>query len=415
MTETYQFKHYPGSSAFLQGNQLDRDVYIKPPREANLPGKLWKLNKCLYGLKDASRQWYFKVLGKLNELGFQKSFCDKGVFFLIKDNKLIGFVALHVDDFLHAGSDHFNKVIMVKVLSIFKVGKSESGDFLYTGIRIRQDANHIKVDQEKYIKNVQIPSLDLSQLKDKKRDMSQHELTLLRQLTGMVNWAQRATRPDLSFETIDLSTKFKGGKVEYLIHAKNVAARLKKFAVTVTTSDVGDFNDCQVWVYTDAAFRNLNNNTDSCGGYLILIVNIKTGKCAPIEWRSGKIKRKVHSTLAAETLSLYSGLDAAIAVKMMLKELTNGQANLSVKAITDNRSSSDAIYSESEVAERMLRADIAMIKDLVEDGKVMEIKWVAGKSMLADILTKSSVNKVPILEVLETGRVSEEMLQLITN
>ena len=403
------------SSAFLQGNKLDREVLIRPPKESNLQGKLWRLNKCLYGLKDASRKWYFKVVDKLNEAGFQRSFSDKGVFFLIKDNKLIGFVALHVDDFLHAGNDYFNKVVIPKVLAIFKVGKSESRDFLYTGIRIKQDDKSIKVDQEKYIKNVQIPSLDLSQLKDKKREMSQNELTLLRQLTGMVNWAQRSTRPDLSFETIELSTKFKGGKVEDLIHAKNVAARLKKFDVTVTTSDVGDFNDCQVWIFTDAAFRNLNNNTDSCGGYLLLIVNTKTGKCAPIEWRSGKIKRKVHSTLAAETLSLYSGLDAAIAIKMMLEEITNGKVSLPVLALTDNRSSRDAIYSESEVAERMLRADIAMIKDMVEEGKVQEIKWIEGKSMLADILTKRNVNKIPILEVLETGRIAEDMLKLIVN
>ncbi len=240
------------SSAFLQGNLLDRDVFIKPPREANLPGKLWKLNKCLYGLKDASRQWYFKVVNKLIEQGFQKCFCDKGVFFLIKDNKLIGFVALHVDDFLHAGNDYFNRVVMKNVLSIFKVGKSETKDFMYTGFRMRQDDKSIKVDQEKYIKNVQVPGLDLNQLKDKKREMTQDELTILRQLTGMVNWAQRATRPDLSFETIELSTKFKGGKVEDLIQAKNVAARLKKFDVTVTTSDVGDFRDCQVWIFTDA-------------------------------------------------------------------------------------------------------------------------------------------------------------------
>ena len=403
------------SSAFLQGNQMDRLVFIKPPKEANLPGKLWKLNKCLYGLKDASRKWYFKVVNKLEELGFQKSFSDSGVFYLIKDNKLIGFVALHVDDFLHAGSPYFNKEIMTKLLEDFKVGKSEAREFLYTGIRIQQHENYIKADQDKYIRNVQIPNIDLKELKDKKREMNQEELTLLRQLTGIVNWAQRATRPDLSFETIELSTKFKGGKVEDLLQAKNVANRLKKLEISVVTSDIGCFDDCQVWIFTDAAFRNLNNNTDSCGGYFLLIVNTKSGKCAPIEWRSGKLKRKVHSTLGAETLALYTGIDAALAVKQMLKEMTGGVVDLGVKAITDNRSARDAVYSESEVGERMLRADIAMIKDMVKDQRITEIKWVAGKSMLADILTKKSVNKIPIMEVLENGRISEEMLQLVNN
>ena len=403
------------TSAFLQGNQLDRDVYIKPPKEANMPGKLMKLNKCLYGLKDASRQWYFKVLNKLKAMGFKKSFCDKGVFFFIKDNKLIGFIALHVDDFLHAGDQFFNNTIMPQILSIFKVGKSESRNFLYTGFRIRQENDCIVVDQEKYTQNVQIPSVDLKQLKDRKREMDQQELTLLRQLTGIVNWAQRSTRPDLSFETIELSTKFKGGLVADLIQAKNVAARLKKLNVEVKTSDIGDYKDCEVWVFTDAAFRNLNNNTDSCGGYFVLIVNTRTSKCAPIEWRSGKIKRKVHSTLGAETLSLYSGIDAALAIKTMIKEMTNGEADMPVKAITDNESARKAVYSESEVGERMLRADIAMIKDMVEDGRLAQVIWVAGKSMLADILTKRSVNKIPIMDVLENGRIPRELMNSIIN
>ena len=35
-------------TAFLQGERLDRHVYLKPPVEANSKGKLWKLNKCVY-------------------------------------------------------------------------------------------------------------------------------------------------------------------------------------------------------------------------------------------------------------------------------------------------------------------------------------------------------------------------------
>ena len=48
-------------TAFLQGKELERDVYLKPPREAQVPGKLWRLNRCVYGLNDASRYWYFKI------------------------------------------------------------------------------------------------------------------------------------------------------------------------------------------------------------------------------------------------------------------------------------------------------------------------------------------------------------------
>ena len=46
-------------SAFLQGKELNRNVYLKPPKESEAPdGIIWKLKHCLYGLKDGSRQFY---------------------------------------------------------------------------------------------------------------------------------------------------------------------------------------------------------------------------------------------------------------------------------------------------------------------------------------------------------------------
>ena len=47
-------------SAFLQGNQIDRDLYLKPPEETNT-GNLWKLKTTVYGLSDASTMWYLWV------------------------------------------------------------------------------------------------------------------------------------------------------------------------------------------------------------------------------------------------------------------------------------------------------------------------------------------------------------------
>ena len=413
-TEQWDIKTTDISSAFLQGSDMDRPVYVKPPREADQKGMLWLLNKCLYGLKDASRKWYLRVLEKLKELKFQTSKYDSGMFFLIKDNKLIGIVALHVDDFLHAGSPYFNKTILPQLLGCFKVGKSESREFMYTGFYLKQDNTGIQIDQHKYVDNVTVPVIDVKQMKDREREMNQEELSLLRQMTGIINWTARATRPDLSFDMIDLSTKFKGGKVDDLVKAKNVAARLKKEVVTIKISSLGDLNDCQMIVYTDAAYRNLNNNTDSCGGYIVFIVNMKTGKVAPLEWKSGKLKRRVHSTLGAEAQALYNGVDAAVGLKRLLQEIYGGEVDLKVRAVTDNKSVKDSVYSESEVSERILRGDIAVLKQMIETEVLAEIRWVTGQNMLADILTKKGVNKVPLLEVLESGKLRKDTLDLIS-
>ena len=412
-TEGWDIKTTDIKSAFLQGNKLERDVYVKPPKELGLKNKLLKLNTCLYGLKDASRQWYFKVRDRLKSIGFEKSNYDAGLFYLIKNDRLIGIIALHVDDFLHAGSKFFNLKIMPKVLEVFKVGKSESREFMYTGFNLKQEIDGITLDQEGYVKGIEAPELDAKRLKNKEDKLDEDELTLLRRMVGILNWAVRATRPELSYEMIELATKFKGGKVEDLAKAKKVLGKLKTGASRIKIANLRDFKKCKIWMYSDAAFRNLNNKEDSCGGYLILIVNTESGECAPIEWSSAKLKRKVHSTLGAETLSLQAGIDAAVGLQRMLKEISNGVIDLKVKAITDNKSCRDSLYSENEVTERVLRGDIACIKQKIELGCVEEVRWIQGKDMLADILTKAGVNKIPIIEVLQEGKVSEDALQLI--
>ena len=51
-------------AAFLQAKTLDRKVFVRPPKDIEKEGVIWKLLKPLYGLDDASRKFYFK--GKRN-------------------------------------------------------------------------------------------------------------------------------------------------------------------------------------------------------------------------------------------------------------------------------------------------------------------------------------------------------------
>lgn len=400
------------ASAFLQGNILDRDVYVKPPKEANAAGKLWKLLKCLYGLKDASRKWYNKVENRLLELGFKKSKYDPGFFYLIHGGKLIGMIGIHVDDFLQAGNEYFNNHVMPQVIKAFKIGKCEIKQFMYTGFNITQDKSGITLDQSGYVKNIQLPDIEAERLKEKDEEMDQEELSKLRQMVGSLNWAVRATRPDLCFEMIDLSTKFKGGLVKDLNQAKKTLTNLQRNMATIRLSNVHNIKDCQIWCFSDSAFRNLNEKEDSAGGFVILMVNTKTGVCAPLDWKANKIKRKVASTLAAEAISLGTALDAAIAIRGMISEITNNRVDLQIKAIVDNKSTRDAVYSSTCVDERRLRPDIAIIKELIDEKTVSEVKWVRGQHMLADVMTKRGVNPLPLMSVMQQGRISKELLKI---
>ena len=62
-------------TAFLQGDRIDRRIYVIPPKEANTTN-FWQLKKCIYGLGDASRKWYNRVKIYLLPLGLVMSKAD---------------------------------------------------------------------------------------------------------------------------------------------------------------------------------------------------------------------------------------------------------------------------------------------------------------------------------------------------
>ena len=396
-------------SAFLQGSDLDREVYVQPPKEAYMEGKLWRLNKCLYGLKDASRKWNNKVDKKLKQLGFKQCSYDFGFYYLVKDGVLQGFVGLHVDDFIHSGNRFFCKKILPQLRACFKIGKEESKSFMYTGFQLNQDEEGITLDQKHYVDNITIPSLEASKLSKADNDLNEDELTLLRQMVGVTNWTVRATRPDLSYEMIFLSTKFKKGKISDLKYAKKVLLRLKDTAhVRIPAMNL---EKAELYLYTDASLGNLNETLDSTAAYILFMVEPNSGKCFPLDWKANKNTRIVTSTLGAEALSLYIGLDAAIATRWLLRSMLGERYKFPLRAIIDNKDTYDAVHSTTNIAEKRLRREIGMIKESLSNGDLSRLVWVKGEHQLSDALTKKGTDTLKLRQVVQTGKLSQEQLE----
>ncbi len=93
-------------TAFLYCD-LEEDIFMgvpdgfKNPNQANM---VFKLQKSLYGLKQASRQWYAKIHNFLvKELKVTSSFKDHRLYVRHKLSCIL-IIALYVDDLLIAGS-----------------------------------------------------------------------------------------------------------------------------------------------------------------------------------------------------------------------------------------------------------------------------------------------------------------------
>ena len=65
-------------TAFLNGN-LEEEVYMKQPEGFSSSGGdhlVCKLKKSIYGLKQASRQWYLKFHEVIASFGFEENIMD---------------------------------------------------------------------------------------------------------------------------------------------------------------------------------------------------------------------------------------------------------------------------------------------------------------------------------------------------
>ena len=139
-------------TAFLQGERLDRNVFLQPPPEANCPaGYIWKLNRCVYGLADASLKWYDRVRKFMIQNGCKVSSIDPALFLWHDEGRLVGIIAVHVDDFLWSGTKQFENIVIGKLRNTFKIGKEDSQSFKYLGLDIVHTSDGgINLVQNKY-------------------------------------------------------------------------------------------------------------------------------------------------------------------------------------------------------------------------------------------------------------------------
>ena len=70
------------TSAFLQSQPLNRDVYVKPPADIHVEGTLWKLRVAVYGLGEAGKEWYETISAWLISIGVVR---DRSSLFLLRE------------------------------------------------------------------------------------------------------------------------------------------------------------------------------------------------------------------------------------------------------------------------------------------------------------------------------------------
>ncbi|GKE09978.1 retrovirus-related pol polyprotein from transposon TNT 1-94 [Tanacetum coccineum] len=142
-------------SVFLNG-KLKEEVYVKQPpgfESSEFPSHVCKLDKALYGLRQAPRAWYETLSTFLTEHKFVRGNIDNTLF-VYKTQIDVIMVQIYVDDIIFGSTStklckQFAKLMtqrykmsMMSVLAYF------------LGFQIKQSDRGILINQEKYVKDI---------------------------------------------------------------------------------------------------------------------------------------------------------------------------------------------------------------------------------------------------------------------
>ncbi|PRQ17925.1 putative RNA-directed DNA polymerase [Rosa chinensis] len=140
-------------NAFLNGN-LEEEVYIDvPPGVKNYPsdvGKVCKLKKSLYGLKQSPRAWFGRFSKSMKAFGYRQSNSDHTLFIKCKNGKITALI-VYIDDMIVTGDDPKEMNELQKYLSK-EFEMKDLGQLKYfLGIEVARSKKGILLSQRKYV------------------------------------------------------------------------------------------------------------------------------------------------------------------------------------------------------------------------------------------------------------------------
>ena len=374
-------------TAYLQGDKMVREVYVKPPKEAKTKN-LWKLKKTIYGLKDAARAWYDRVVAVFKEIGGERSSLEPTLFVWKREEELIGLICIHVDDFILGGNQEFHTGVMVRLKKILRVGEVQCKRFCYLGVNVEQTNNELLLEQENYVKNFKVP--EEGKYKGMSR-LDEKEMKIYRGLVGKMNWVAQQSRPDMAFEVSMGGMHFSSASGEDMLRLIKMVKKMKKSVGRLRFERLkkGIFWE----VHTDASYGNIGEELSQIG-YTIALKD-ELGSICPIQWKSVRAKRVARTVTEAEALALTEGAEWAMYLNEILKETIGKGLRIVIR--TDSQTLEKALKSATGVKNRRLRIDLAAVREMISR-KEIEVDWIEDKEQVADVLTKEIASKRKIKE-----------------
>ncbi|GJZ41910.1 retrotransposon protein, putative, ty1-copia subclass [Tanacetum coccineum] len=262
-------------TAFLNG-RLNKDVYMVQPEgfvNPKHPRRVCKLQRSIYGLKQASRSWNKRFDEEIKKYGFTQN-PDEPCVYKRASGSIIVFLILYVDDILLMG----NNIPMLQDVKSW-LGKcfamKDLGEAAYIlGIKIYRDRSRrlIGLSQNAYIDKIlkrfkmdtskrgtipMQPNVDLrkSQGPSTLAEVKRMKGVPYASAVGSIMYAMRCTRPDVAFSH-NLTSRYQQNPGEsHWTAIKNILKYLRNTKDMFLVYGGDSTTELGVTCYTDASWE----------------------------------------------------------------------------------------------------------------------------------------------------------------
>ncbi|KAL6351159.1 hypothetical protein AAG906_031745 [Vitis piasezkii] len=288
-------------TVFLNGD-IDETIYMVQPENfvsEDSKNMVCKLTKSIYGLKQASRQWYFKFHQIIVSYGFEANLMDEST-----------------ND---VGILHDTKRFLSKHFEMKDLGDAS----FVLGIQIHQDRSRgiLGLSQRTYIDKVlqrygmqnskpgdtpvaKGDKFSLNQCPKNSLESQEMQKIPYASAVGSLMYAQVCTRPDIAYIVGMLGRYLSNPGMDHWRAAKRVMRylqRTKEYMLTYRRLD-----QLELIGYSDSDFAGCQDSRRSTSGYIYLLAG------GAISWRSAKQTLVTSSTMEAEFVACYEASNQGI-------------------------------------------------------------------------------------------------------
>ncbi|CAI7858855.1 unnamed protein product [Closterium sp. NIES-54] len=387
-------------NAFLQ-SKLDRVLYMYQPDYFNDgTGRVCKLLKSLYDLKQSPLLWYRALDGVLLGAAWKKSQVDTALYFKVGDDKVTCWVLVYVDDLLVASS---NAAMLKELKELLKAAFKLREILLvqkYLGLEIVRDRSVRKqsVHQQGYADKlcrrfldgeqngrtpktpVSVDAYDTLTFDDEEAQVRQEEE--YRQIFGSLQFAAMTTRPDIAFACSKLGSSLAVRSDQHWREVDRCLAYLTNTRDTALEFGGGS-ESLKLVGYVDADDVGDKQNRTSTGSYVFVFGG------AVVSWLSQRIKCATMSSTELEYMAATEAGKEGRRLCFLLAEFRQLDAGTPTVLRVDNNLA-------ITVAEGMgLKGNLkhmerrqAWLQHMVKRGK-FSLRYISTAKQPADFLTKS--------------------------